>query len=110
MITPSEFAEKTAEYISEHGHTKGSYEDPVTGAVCALGAMQKVNAMTEKVNAMTEAYADYHASCFKHVAIKLMQRIGHGYIPSWNDAPERTAEDVILEFKHVAAELKEEGL
>ncbi|PRH79361.1 hypothetical protein C6N75_09765 [Streptomyces solincola] len=92
---------QAAEYISEHGHYKGGYFegglDPVvvvpsylTPAACAMGALAKVAAGERSF--VSESAVGY-----------LDRRLG---IPvgEWNDRPETTAEDVILELKRAADE------
>lgn len=91
----SELAYAAAKYISEHGHTKNRLEDPDTGAVCLVGAVLKVErwlAGFEKIDVYDTA-AD----------------LIDGDPVQWNNAPERSGEDVILLLKQVGSVLEEKG-
>lgn len=72
-----------AEYIRVHGHCKGQFEAP-SGEACAVGAIILANHGGEAIAAIRrnrafDAFTDY---------------LG-GAVSTWNDAPERTEEDVI---------------
>lgn len=94
----SEAAYKVAEYIAEHGHCKGQEWDP-EGRACAVAAMARV---------LPPRGEDYLA-IYRELRAAMHAHLGIDYIPTWNDAPERSAEDVILAFKEVGAKLEAEG-
>lgn len=100
--------EKAAQVISETGHAKGALRDYETGAHCAMGALN-----------VADHGAAFYASSdrVEHLANQAAQMLadrgqlepyGHkaDYLDliQWNNAPERTGEDVILLFKELAAE------
>lgn len=85
-MTLSEAARKCAELIRARGLAKGTYEDP-TGAVCALGAMQKVDS--------TQGPGTYGP-----LVLEFSSHVPR--IAEWNDAPERTAEEVASLFDYIA--------
>jgi hypothetical protein len=110
-MTPEENLRAAAEYLSEHGHHKGQYfadmgsgllggEDGMSFGdrvryegrpACAMGALL-ITADNNSV--MTQAVR------------KLQQTIGDDglsfNIPTWNDSPLTTGEDVILMIKKAA--------
>lgn len=113
-MTPEENLAAAAEYISEHGHTKGDYFEgnasllvgggmfartrgalpsaAVQGrAACALGAIW---ATADTVETAREADTRFHVFLSPS---KTWTPVG-----AWNDEPERTAEDVILALKEAA--------
>lgn len=94
----SEHLYAAAEYMSQKGHTKDQLVDTDTGAVCLVGAVIK----TDKDD---NAYAALRAcnAYLRSGELKCVDAM------DWNDAPERSGEDVILMFKTVAAQLEEEG-
>lgn len=97
---------EAAEYISEHGHHKGGYIGP-DGSVCAVGAIHKVvgfptHGTSEDWRTTLAVERATRAAAF--------ELSGHGFSRSlaiWNDAEDRTAEDVILGLKRVGHELME---
>ncbi|MFD4474628.1 hypothetical protein ACFWPU_00725 [Streptomyces sp. NPDC058471] len=104
--------EKAAQVLMEGGHCKGELADG-EGRHCAMGALH----MAEMEKAWSVAptyYADVAAS---RAADRLAERgelpplnndefMGFATHPlaRWNDAPERTGEDVIMLFKELGAE------
>jgi hypothetical protein len=87
-----------AEYIGEHGWIQGDLEDEATGSVCALGAIN---------NVVLNGWNDCGAlvALTAHLGLDPTPGFLHP-IAKWNDAKERTAEDVILAFKRTAEELE----
>jgi hypothetical protein len=83
-MTPSEILLKAADLLAERGWTQGVLED-YEGRMCAAGAV-------------------YNVTCNSSAALELLQaHIGFSdNIAAWNDAPGRTAEDVILAMKRAA--------
>lgn len=109
MSDTGDWLRDAAEYIGEHGWTQGQIKDRNTGAVCAMGAL-----------CMTEGHRAFHwkdavSAVAKVAGVTLVtHQLAEGFgvfaengIPEWNDAPERTAEEVVLTFKR-AAELVDE--
>jgi hypothetical protein len=93
-----------AEYIAENGHTKGVYfggetrsqavvKDDLNPPACLLGAIAKVTG--EHPEQVRMAYADRLA---RQIGVTSEGGFRLG-IQHWNDAPDITAEDVILKLK-----------
>ncbi|MFF8831316.1 hypothetical protein [Streptomyces sp. NPDC015131] len=108
MKDSSDYLREAAEYIAEHGHHKGSYEHWSAGAehpvTCALGALRRV---TGDRGMMGGRFYEAAALLGSHLEREgLIPRyegvVPLSHIPIWNDAPERTAEDVILAMKRAA--------
>lgn len=77
---------------AERGLAKGVFEAP-TGRVCMSGAIKL--AQWGDANANIRFWSDaekYLGTC----ALALMEEAGGGHrLPSWNDCPERTLEEVL---------------
>ncbi|GGR51529.1 DUF6197 family protein [Streptomyces roseolus] len=87
---------KAAEVLMEKGHHKGDMRNG-KGAVCAIGALCDAAGNSEQAVTLADQAAEYLG----------MARFPSGTLHAlarWNDAPERTAEDVILLFKELAVE------
>lgn len=86
---------KAADYIEEHGWWQGDYSH--AGHVCMIGAVGFVTG--ENVcNLHSKVYEPNH---FLHM---LSQYVGTHDVSIWNDAPERTAEEVIATLRKCALE------
>lgn len=82
-----------AALIEKYGHCKHQAGNFVVG-FCAIGAL----AMAHRT------IGDYRDDlCFSSVIGLLIDAVNHPFIPNWNDAPERTAEDVISALRRAAA-------
>lgn len=92
--------ERAIRILKQRGWTQGYYSDPATGAVCALGAVGMVR-IGEPWGAFQ---ADWDALTDAVVALGWEMRDYHGAFSAWNDAPERSLEDVLLVLKHAASE------
>lgn len=104
--------EKAAEILAEKGHCKHTPQDE-NGAYCASGALHAAAGWRqgETLVGDYDSHAAYEAA--KAAGQRLRER---GDVPrqypgpafldlvEWNNAPERTGEDVILLFKELAAE------
>lgn len=108
-MTPQEVLEKAAANIAEHGHQKGTYGSRQHG-FCAIGAIRY---------AATDGYgvhlADLSATKTQDVATKaeamLILELAKGgwrcpvemsLVPTFNDDPHTTPEDVMLMMKRAA--------
>lgn len=86
-MSPAEVLAATREVLAERGWHQGNFMDADTGAVCIVGALDAV---------VPEGVGD-------DVIVPLRDAIGVPcglQITQWNDAPERTYEDVVLALKH----------
>jgi hypothetical protein len=98
----AEVLRRAAEYMSEHGWIQGRLQNE--NGVCAMGAISNAlrdvmhNHPYNEEGARLERIAVTMMSGYLNVGIS--SHVNH--IPSWNDAPDRTAEDVILALKHSA--------
>jgi|SRR5882672_582031 len=94
---------KTADYLEEHGHCKGSFSD-LQGRVCLYGALNIViygisnrhNMSVGRFNSLkTETVLWYSCSeAIVEAHIKLTRDI-EGSVVDWNDAVDRTPDQVI---------------
>ena len=98
MTEPSIYA-KAIDVIHDRGHHKGQYEGWPAGhgPVCADGAI--------RVACHGTPHSSVHSGC-SGACIRSSVRLDHSVgtaIMCWNDAPERTKEDVILLLKYADA-------
>jgi hypothetical protein len=96
-MTWQEILNGGADYIAEHGHAKGIFVT-YDGCACAIGAMR----MTAFGSADIPYSGGYDTLDEYRDAIR---NLGSGImnsIPQWNDAPERTAQEVIDTMRRVA--------
>lgn len=108
-MTPEEVLEQAAEAIAEHGWHQGyltsgdptapDHKDGNPERMCAVGAINY--AATGSAFLWSTEDDPMLAPRARQL---LRKRLGGACIsiPSWNDAPERTAEDVILALKKAA--------
>lgn len=105
MSDTGDWLRDAAEYIGEHGWTQGKMRES-TGAVCAMGALcMTANGGTETIH--RDSLWGEAVTALGDVAGVAVIRTGPGWfgvngVPKWNDAPERTAEEVVLTFKRAA--------
>lgn len=95
-MTRTTIYSKAADYLMEHGwrqHAKGEHGGPR----CALGALFSASGMTD----LSVAQSDETCHAYVEAVRQLTEHVD-GNVPAWNNAPERTAEDVILAFKELA--------
>lgn len=81
---------KMADYIEKHGWCQGRLENPC-GAVCARGALFKVTT--------NPVYQNVEARLSKCVG---GERDPVNNVVNWNNAPERTKEEVVAMMRHAA--------
>lgn len=103
--TPSEATEKTIDILNERGWCKGRTQDDI-GQVCMLGAIDKATATYELEVAVGKAVASKlnPERDFTHKNVSAM-----GTIAGWNDADERTIEEVQDVLMSVAKDFRNEG-
>lgn len=96
-MTEAELYERAAREIETRGHHKGDYGDdrfrPNTCRVCLIGALNAASAGSPFAR---EVYYDLSA---------LLEVLGYPYdflAAEWNDAPERTADEVIAVLREAA--------
>lgn len=82
-----------AEVLRRDGWTRGFYTDPETGAHCAVGAIRSAISMTDSAP-MTPALNE------RWDALEVVLN-GEG-ATFWNDAPGRTADEVIAALEAAA--------
>lgn len=96
---------KAAEILMTEGHVKGSLK--TTEGFCAIGALQEAwvrsQAFDDMDYARASADAELRLEATRPAEIPT-EYSGLAPLARWNDAPERSAEDVILLFKEMAAE------
>lgn len=100
-MTPAEALSKARDVLAERGWHQGDYEG-AEGSVCLYGALAA---------AVGVAPADLGTSTTVVAAAAILPRtraMDGGLVSIWNDAPERTYEDVVLALKQ-AEELALDG-
>ena len=90
--------ERAAEIMRERGFTRGTGEE-VDGSVCTGGAM---------------AWAIFERLGNEEVSVNLVDmaremELDEFAVPLWNDAPERTQDEVIERLEFAAKKLRNEG-
>jgi hypothetical protein len=85
---------QAARYISDRGHCKHAFQQGAS--VCAIGAMRLAAGVSLSYSLNTkdapESYLQAIAALNRYL---LKTRTKYITIPEWNDAPKRTAADVI---------------
>ncbi len=99
MTEPSTYA-KAIDVIQRRGWTQGVLMDTETGAVCALGALY-VACHGGPWSCQTDGHDHFADGWFDQLS--LQEATGCTSVDGWNDAPDRTVEDVILLLKHADA-------
>lgn len=98
-------AEKAADVISRYGHTKYMLCDE-NGSVCFRGAIQHaVNYNVDiEPNWNRLQFGDAYLNALEEIEPKAKKILElNGDVVHWNNEEERSAEDVILLFKRIAA-------
>lgn len=111
MTSSSDILRRAAEVLGEKGWTQGQSMDN-EGRMCAVGAIRYAGHEMLGGSMWGHRFDEAGAAVdvfFAHLNSGLKpQHIVPGdvpiSIPEWNDNPERTAEDVILELKRAASE------
>lgn len=105
MKTPEELLLTAADIIARDGWHQGHYcapdGDPTSSAVCAIGALSRAGTG----NAIPTSEMAWRTSAARSAAQRRLAKVAGVTpwdIPDWNDAPERSAEDVILAMKQAA--------
>jgi hypothetical protein len=88
---------EAAEYICEHGWVQNILSS-TDGRVCAIGAIRRIGGTGDE-----RTYDAVDALC-EYLDLPMATGILHP-VAIWNDAPERSAEDVILAMKRCAEEI-----
>ena len=101
MKTPQELCTTAAELISTHGHLKGAVGDYERG-FCAVGALiQAIDLDGNVLKNLGQQSTDI-SKAFEMLK-KEFELSQYGHIPGWNNAPETSAEDVILALKRAGS-------
>jgi hypothetical protein len=103
-MLPSEILEKAAEELEKHGWTKGHF-GTAKGPKCASGAIRFVSTGRPS----NYPWNSREASQALLELERSLPQMGHSTLVSWNDAPRRTAKQVIELFRKTARRLKREG-
>jgi hypothetical protein len=93
-LTPAEVLDAAADYIRTHGWAQWQFKT-CDGHVCALGAIYEV----------VGGYGDDRLA-FDAAEDALIRTVGQT-IGEWNDAPSRTADEVMDTLMEAAARLRE---
>ena len=99
----SEILFKAAELIEERGLAKGEWQDDETGCLCAEGAITFAAGL--------RIFADACCSpAGRFLEAYLRETVGYGDIPAWNDAEERTPNEIVSGLRSAATKAQEQGL
>lgn len=102
---------EAADYIHAHGWTQGTYADKQTGAVCALGAINRVTDRTSfgadqatyETMGLGATFGGVRYALRKYLGDMPRRTADTGInIAYWNDQPERTQEQVEQAFRDAA--------
>lgn len=96
-MTPAEVLNGAADRIEEFGHYKGDYgDDPWNSKTCRVCLWGALYAAVAGDPFAEVGYDDVPVLRPVVGALLNMLNIGHGFeLGEWNDAPERTPEDVV---------------
>ena len=97
-MTPEELIGKGIENIEKYGHRKGHYGSKEEG-FCAIGSMRTVQGIDWKT--FHDASERMRRAVITTPGFKLQEAYTDP-VPSFNDDPATTAEDVILMMKEAA--------
>jgi hypothetical protein len=98
-LTVEQVAARAASVVADRGHTKGQMEEYTNGGpVCALGAL--CAALTGEASSPPKD--DEGWELFMDTRARLQKITRTERLAEWNDAPERTAADVVGLFEMVA--------
>ncbi|MEU3052228.1 DUF6197 family protein [Streptomyces griseus] len=120
-MTPEEILLKAADVIQRDGWHQGALFEGSNKAptpqrdvaareapVCALGAISRATwgscSSTGREYLASVVAAEADATCLLLKQVEASTAGRYPSIPMWNDAPERSAEDVILALKRAAAD------
>src|SRR5687767_1587787 len=79
LLTPTaQVLLRGADYLEAHGHCKGNFK--IGDRVCAIGAIRESTKNPDIID---------------HAILALVLHLNVVHIPSWNDHPHRTAEEVV---------------
>lgn len=101
-LTPAQVLRKAADLIERRGLWKAGRDDtwPLdTDPHCVCTAIDSITG-SDRI-----AYRQGIESMRLHLGLRVQ---GGGEVPAWNDAPERTAEEVVREMRACAAKLEKE--
>lgn len=107
---------KAAQVIEDRGWTQDALLDPLTGAVCARGGialMKTGNALNMRVSEEEKLFSDwlYVNRLLPEGVLEFLDErramgpYTHSVVPSWNDSPTHTKEDVIAYMRKFADEV-----
>lgn len=102
-MTAAEVLEKAAEYIERHGWYQGGVNGP-GASTCAAGAVNYLTWGSRDGSTYNEGQDTVRCEAFDYLRARLPELD----IASWNDAPERTREEVCQKLREVAASLTDQ--
>lgn len=99
-MEPHELAAKAADYIEEHGHTKYTLED-WDGRVCISGALILAGggSIGPRSTVVPPSWSEVMKLVGRHVGLSAAWTV-----VGWNNAPERTQEEVVAVLREVAGQ------
>jgi hypothetical protein len=96
-LSVADVLERAANLIEPEGAwTKEDYVGPSGTCWCVLGAIKRAGDFANDLNPAAEA-------------LRAALGVGYGGIPDWNDAPERTQDEVVAKLREAAALAREQG-
>lgn len=82
--------------IVDKGWTQGAYARTASGR--QIGAHAGAAACFCAIGACQSVHDDYHAAHYEAIRLLRLQTLNDSDIPTWNDHPDRTKEEVIAAF------------
>ena len=109
MTSIPQILDKAADLLAKRGHCKHQYEE-TDGRLCLFGALNIAadcgpNGRTPKLLGALDDATQARSAIEKWIARNERPR-PVGALAGWNDAPERTKEQIIAAFRECAAELR----
>lgn len=109
-LTPSELFDAAYDVLArpEIALAQGKYGSELEGRFCAVGALRQVAFGTAGTPHYGPASHGGYQEAFRMLARSLPRQYA-SHIPSWNDEPGRTKEDVLALFRSLAAQVPHGG-
>ena len=105
-VSTADILDAAADIVEHNGWNQGDYYRPEGGKQPQDCPVDTTGALNLALGADTPSH-DIQPDSPAEVA--LMKYLGIEYVPGWNDAPDRTAEQVIAALRSAAAAERERG-
>lgn len=106
-MNTADILDKAAALIDKHGHCKGTHKNDA-GALCTRGAV--IRASSPRYSFTRNKYVPMPAAdAMREFERHLLRTVGNWGPISWNDAPERTKEEVVSTLRAAAQAARAEA-